>query len=185
MNNKSRVKVIIIVIVLSLALIFGSLYVSMYMLGMTKEIPKKTGNHVNNTNLNYKAEDVDLNCVMDLVKENRTSKLYVDIIFDYEGAYQAAIFNRVYSVFNNEITDEEYKEHVSKFSSIYCIREDSCKENHLDLGITSYGKETTIDRNGKELTTTYIEYRGIGGAATEEGKEAIKSSYEKVGYTCK
>lgn len=68
MNNKSRVKVIIIVIVLSLALVFGSLYLSMYMLGMTKETPKKSGNHVNNTNLNYKAEDVDLNCVMDLVK---------------------------------------------------------------------------------------------------------------------
>ena len=139
------------------------------------------GGHKNTTGSNkYKASDVSLNCHYN--KDN--AEIYIDVLYNYEN-YQAAMFFKTINTSSTEITDEKYKTYIDQLKSPACVLGDiDCTASHLELGITSFGFDTVIDRSSKSVTATYYTLSGKNVEATSSDKEDVKKELVNQGFEC-
>ena len=145
--------------------------------------------HKNNTGGDYSASDVSLNCTLSKETDKGSGTMYADILFNYKG-YAMQSYFKVVSEYKS-LTDEEYYSWVDTNygNSAECLVDNvdgnKCHKDHLDLGITSDGWDTVIDRKGTKITTTYKSVLSANQTATDEEQAKFKTELEKQGFTCK
>lgn len=135
----------------------------------------------------YSASKVDMNCVLNDSKDGVNIQLSSDFLFNYKSdreTYQLKKYNKLVYTYPNEISDEKYEKFVKDFNSIECLSKD-CTANHLELGFTDLGWETTVDRKKNQLIVTYFNVYGLGQKATQSDIADLKDIYVKEGFNCK
>ena len=144
------------------------------------------GGHQNTTgSTKYTGSDVGLNCKNVTRNENSTVTTYIDFLFNTKDGYQMELYSKVIAKYDSQITDETYKKNIDAIASIKCINdENACKGSHLDLGITSLGFDTIVDRLSDTIEITYYNPVGKGYKAEQSDIDLAKSTYENLDYTC-
>lgn len=184
-NNTKLLAIIIGVIVIIVIVIVVALK-EFFVFGSNKNTTGST---------EYKDSDVDYNCTYEYANEDTKMKVYLDFIFNYksnredgnQNNYQLAIYDKMIVEYENGLTDEEYKEFIDSLESLECFSyggENKCTESHLELGITSLGWDTIVDRTGDKIEVTYNNVYGLGRTATEEDIRETKEQYASNGYVC-
>lgn len=151
------------------------------------------GSHNNNTgSKEYKAKDVDLTCIYSSDDAEKNVTVYSDFIFNYKSKgnksynYQLKMYNKKINTYKNGVTDEVYKQFMQDLFEDYCygLSGNDCTKSHVELGMTDFGWDTTIDRMNNKITVTYNNVYGIGQTATSKDIAKMKKDFEKEDYKC-
>ncbi len=143
------------------------------------------GGHKNTTgSTKYKDSEVGLNCTNTTTTEKATIATNMDFLFNSKGGYQMEVYTKIVAKYNSTISDEDYKKVVQNVDASQCIWGNDCLKDHLELGITTMGFDTVIDRNGDTVTITSTQLVGSGYKAEQSDIDLAKSSYEAEGFTC-
>lgn len=142
------------------------------------------GGHKNTTGRNdYRASKVRLNCYYEKKDDIRTTKTSADFIFNTK-EYKAVVYYKTVFIYKEKISDEKYEDMMWQLDSLECQNGDTCKKDHIRLGVTNYGLDTIADRKGKEVILTYYKEFGQGEKASKKFIEKTKKEYIKNGYKC-
>ena len=144
--------------------------------------------HKNNVGVeNYKDKDVDMNCEM----HPGNGYAYTDVLLDYKvegGSYEAIAFNLIVREFPDGVTDDDWDSIIDTINIIECDKSFGSKnctvEKHLEVGITSIGFDTTLDRKDKSVEIFSYQPYGQNIKSSSKTLESIKTSYEDQVYTC-
>ena len=74
---------------------------------------------------------------------------------------------------------------IDQLNSSSCLYDSDCTDSHLELGITSLGFDTVVDRKGNTVEASGYSLMGIGKKATSSDKKEVREQLEKDGYKCK
>lgn len=143
------------------------------------------GGHKNTTGSTiYTDSDVTLNCTNTNTSENRTLTTYVDVLFNTTRGYQAEQHFKLVAKYNETISDEKYKEILKEVDASQCLFASDCKDDHLELGLTTLGFNTVVDRNGDTIQITFYKANGQGFKANQTDIDLVKKTYEGENFTC-
>ena len=170
-------KIIYIVVGVLVALLF-----IFALLGGPKGFKKITNKHTNQTGGNYTGTDVTYNCTYTKDEDDNHMIAYTDVLFNYKN-YQAQIFSKLVLT-KPGLTDEKYEKFIKNLYGL-CVVDNKCSANELDAGITSYGVDTHIKREGDKVTITYSNVAGLGMTASDKDKADVKEKLESQGMSCK
>lgn len=148
--------------------------------------------HKNTTgSTDYKGSDVDYNCVYEITKGNDKGTMYSDIIFNFKSGkynYQIKEYRKTVYEYANGVTDSKYKEIVDSLNATECLSigttDKKCTGDHLDIGLTSNGWNTIVDRTSNKIVITSYNAYGLGQTASAEDKKDFIDNFIKSGYTC-
>ena len=91
---------------------------------------------------------------------------------------------------NGIVSDDNYNSTIKELNSLKCSTNldgtNSCtNKTHLDLGITSLGWDTIVDRKSNKIEITFNNPSGIGKKASKSDMDIVLSSYKNTGFKCK
>ena len=136
----------------------------------------------------YSGSDVTYNCVSETKKSDSTVTEYIDLVFNYKSGstvYQLKQYGKIVIKTTSAITDAKYAEYVGKLNATDCaFNSKACSGSHLELGITSLGWDTVVDRKSNSIEFTYYTLTGKGLTASKSEMKEVKAKYESEDYKC-
>ena len=109
---------------------------------------------------------------------------YVDVLYNTSRGNQAEQYFKVVTKYNQPITDEKYKEIVKGIDATKCLFGDDCKDSHLELGLTTLGFDTVINRTTDTIEVTFYKENGKGYTAKQSDKDQVKKTYMDQNFEC-
>ena len=135
--------------------------------------------HKNTTGIEgYTGSDIDFSC--EKITSNDATN--IDFLFNYDG-YQMVQYMKLVLNYGDGVTDEDYKKLMDNLNSMECLNGE-CTGSHLELGITSLGWDTVVDRSPYSITIKSRTITGKDQLAADSDIKQIKQKYIKDGYAC-
>lgn len=98
--------------------------------------------------------------------------------------YGAIMENKISVDMGDKASDSLYESVVKSISYSYYLSNKDNITNSMNMGHTTFGDDTKIERNGSKIVISSVEQDGEGEEVTQEEIDALVKSMESSGYTC-
>lgn len=126
----------------------------------------------------------DVVCEMEKSMFGASAKSEVRISFNKNG-YAAHLESKIVADMGSESSDSTYEYIVRSISYSYYSDNKGNIPNSINIGRTSLGDNTKIERNGSIVTVTSEQDEGKGVEAGQDEIDGLIKMTENSGYTCK
>lgn len=125
----------------------------------------------------------EVTCTMEQSMFGTKADAEIKISFNKDG-YAVRTDSKISADMGNNATDTMYESFVKSISYSYYSKNKGNLSNNLELGHTSLGDDTKIERNGSNIVVTATRTEGKGEEATQAEIDASIKMAEATGYTC-